>query len=472
MSNIPRIMIAGTHSGVGKTTIVTGLLAVLKQQGHTVQSYKVGPDYIDPGYHQLASGKVAHNLDTWLVPTDKVVPLFTKTAIGNDMVIIEGVMGLYDGGRQGVSSTAAIAKLLRAPVVLVIDAKSMGESAAAIALGYKMYDQEVNLVGVIINRLGSATHEKMVTEALERIHIPVLGCIYRNEEISMPERHLGLTPVTEHNAQDMIAELCVQIAKQVHVGKIINIASSAPELGIVSENLGTTTQSPPMVRIGVAHDEAFSFYYPESLAVLETMGAEIIPFSPLNDTHLPKVDGLVFGGGFPEMFVSQLAGNVSMRQSIADACQAGMPVYAECGGFMYLTQKMFDFDGNEYEMVGAIPTSCSMQSKLQTVGYVEATALTDNVLCSAGDCMRGHEFHFSLMNHDESARSFPWAFEFKKVRTGVVYHSGYAYGNLLASYLHMHFAGNEQAARRFINKCSEFKHEQSSNILLDNSIGR
>ena len=457
MSKIPRIIIAGTHSGVGKTTIVTGLLAALKQQGFTVQSYKVGPDYIDGGYHQLASGKVTHNLDTWLVPTEKVVPIFAKTAVGNDMVVVEGVMGLYDGGRQGVSSTAAIAKLLKAPVILVIDAKSMGESAAAIALGYKMYDPDVNLVGVIINRLGSASHQQMVTEALERIDIPVLGCIYRNEAIGMPERHLGLTPVTEHNAQAMIAELCAQISKQVDVTKIISIANSAPELCTTMENLITADQSLSRVRIGVAQDEAFSFYYPESLGILKTMGAEIIPFSPLNDTHLPAVDGLLFGGGFPEMFISQLDANVSMRQSIADACQAGMPVYAECGGFMYLSKKIIDFDGKQYDMVGAIPASCSMQTKLQTVGYVEATALTDNALCLAGECMRGHEFHFSRMDSDESSEPFPWAFEFKKVRTGIVYPGGYAHGNILASYLHMHFAGNEQAASRFITKCREFK---------------
>lgn len=455
MAHIPRIIIAGTHSGVGKTTIVTGLLAALKQQGLNVQSYKVGPDYIDPGYHQLASGKVAHNLDTWLVPTDKVVPIFTKTAIGNDLVIVEGVMGLYDGGRQGVSSTATIAKLLNAPVVLVIDAKSMGESAAAIALGYKMYDQEVNFMGVIINRLGSVTHEKMVRDALDRIGIPVLGSIYRNEGISMPERHLGLTPVTEHNAHDRIAELCAQISGQVNLAQIISIANSAPELPSLTDNEDVMDVA-PVVRIGVAQDEAFSFYYPESLDVLKSMGAEIVPFSPLKDKELPVVDGLLFGGGFPEMFVSELANNVSMRQSIYTACKVGMPIYAECGGFMYLTREIVDFDGQRYEMVGAIPASCSMQSKLQTVGYVEATALTDNVLCDAQQSIRGHEFHFSMMDIDESVEGFPWAFEFKKTRTGAVYPGGYAQGNLLASYLHMHFAGHEQAAGHFIEKCREF----------------
>lgn len=457
MPQIPRLIIAGTHSGVGKTTIVTGLLAALKQQGLTVQSYKVGPDYIDPGYHQLASGKVAHNLDTWLLPTEKIVPIFTKTAVGNDIVIVEGVMGLYDGGREGVSSTAAIAKLLKAPVVLVIDAKSMGESAAAIALGFKMYDPEVNVVGVIINRLGSKNHEKMVTEALERIDIPVLGCLYRNEVLTMPERHLGLTPVTEYRGDTMLVALCEQITKQVDLEGMIALAQAAPTLVTEEECSSSLDKTVAHVRIGVAQDEAFSFYYPESLEVLTMLGAEIVPFSPLHDEKLPDVDGLLFGGGFPEMFASELTENLDMRQAIQHACAHGMPVYAECGGFMYLTDKMIDFDGLEYDMVGIIPASCSMQSKLQTVGYVEATALTDNVLCTAGECLRGHEFHFSVMNRDESVENFPWAFEFKKARTGAIYPGGYGAGNVLASYLHMHFAGNERGAERFIKKCSEFR---------------
>jgi cobyrinic acid a,c-diamide synthase len=455
--NIPRIIIAGTNSGVGKTTIVTGILAVLKQKGLTVQSYKVGPDYIDPGYHQLASGKVAHNLDTWLIPTDKLVPIFAKTALGNDVVIIEGVMGLYDGGRTGVSSTAAIAKLLKAPVILVIDAKSMGESAAAIALGFKMYDQEVNLAGVIINRLGSRNHQNMICEALEKIKISVLGCIYRNEALHMPERHLGLTPVTEHDAHDIISQLQEQISAQIDINELLKIAYHSPEISNMLEISNNNPQILPKVRIGVAQDEAFSFYYPESLDVLKNLGAEIVSFSPIKDTELPQVDGLLFGGGFPEMFVNELSDNHSMRRSIWQACQKGMPVYAECGGFMYLTKQIIDFTGQHYDMVGAIPAKCNMESKLQTVGYVEATALADSILCAAGDILQGHEFHFSQMTNDDSSESFPWAFTFKKTRTGEVYPGGYAQNNIVASYLHMHFAGNEQNARRFLTKCMEFK---------------
>lgn len=457
--NIPRIIIAGTHSGVGKTTIVTGLLAVLKQRGLTVQSYKVGPDYIDPGYHQMASGKSAHNLDTWLIPTDKVVPIFTKTAIGNDVVIVEGVMGLYDGGRTGVSSTATIAKLLKAPVVLVIDAKSVGESAAAIALGFKMYDPDVNFVGVIINRLGSKNHKNMICEALEKIKIPVLGCIFRNETLHMPERHLGLTPVTEHDAHGMITQLQEQISAQIDIEGLLKIAHHSPTLSTPLE-ITSTHQFPTKVRIGVAQDEAFSFYYPESLDVLKTMGAEIVPFSPIRDTELPQVDGLLFGGGFPEMFVKELTDNNRMRQSIRQACQEGMPVYAECGGFMYLTKQIIDFNGQQYDMVGVIPAKCHMESRLQTVGYVEAAALTNNVLCAAGDILRGHEFHFSQMTFDDNHEAFPWAFEFKKTRTGELYTGGYAYNNIVASYLHMHFAGNEQNALRFMTKCMEFKQKK------------
>lgn len=456
-SLLPRIVIAGTHSGVGKTTIVTGLLAALKERGLTVQSYKVGPDYIDPGYHQLATGKTSHNLDTWLVPTDKILPIFTKTALGNDIAVIEGVMGLYDGGRQGVSSTAAISKLLKAPVILVIDARSMGESAAAIALGYKMYDQEVNIVGVIINRLGSSNHEKMVREALERLNIPILGCIYRNEALGMPERHLGLTPVAEHLTEDLLTNLRTQISQQVDVSAILEIAQQAPSLPLVVAGQAVPAHEAQGVRIGVAQDEAFSFYYPESIDVLEAMGAEIVPFSPLRDKELPNVHGLLLGGGFPEMFLKELSGNSSMRQSIAKACKDGMPIYGECGGLMYLTKGIMDFDGTHYDMVGVIPASCSMQTTLQTVGYVEAIALTDNILCSAGESLRGHEFHFSLMNIEESPDDFPWAFTFKKTRTGAVYPGGYVHGNVVASYLHMHFAGHELAAATFLKKCSIFK---------------
>lgn len=454
--NIPRVVIAGVNSGVGKTTIVTGILAALAKRGFKVQSYKVGPDYIDPGFHRLASGKNAHNLDSWLVPPASLSDIFVSTADGNDVAIIEGVMGLYDGGRAGVSSTATVAKLLKAPVVLVIDAKSMGESAAAIALGFKMYDPAVKLAGVIINRLGSESHKLMVCEALARLGIPVIGTVFRNNELTMPERHLGLTPVTEHDAVAVVDKIGQQVAQQVNLDELVAVAKTADLLPKRCAPVAKNSKQTP-VRIGVAQDDVFTFYYPSSLEVLAQFGAEIIPFSPLNDSRLPTVDGIVLGGGFPEMFVKKLSANTSMRQDILQAAKRGMPIYAECGGLMYLARQITDFDGQTYDMAGVIPAVCQMQSKLETVGYVEAEALLDNVLCTAGESLRGHEFHFSRMIPEVSAAEFPWAFAFKKMRTGAIYQGGYVSDNVLASYLHMHFAGNRQAAERFVTRCAHYR---------------
>ncbi len=454
--NIPRVVIAGVSSGVGKTTIVTGMLSALAERGLKVQSYKVGPDYIDPGFHRLASGKSAHNLDTWLVPPETLADIFASTAAGNDIAIIEGVMGLYDGGRSGISSTAAVAKMLKAPVILVIDAKSMGESAAAIALGFKTYDPEVNLAGVIINRLGSHSHKQMVCEALARLGIPVIGTVFRNNELVMPERHLGLTPVTEQDAVATVAEMGRQVAEQVALDDLLALAKTAEPLPGRSAVAGGKIGQ-DQVRIGVAQDEVCSFYYPSSLEVLAEFGVELVPFSPLNDSRLPDVAGVVLGGGFPEMFVKELSANASMRNSILHAAEGGMPIYAECGGLMYLARQIIDFNGQAFDMVGIIPAVCQMQSKLETVGYVEATALQDNVLCTSGETLRGHEFHFSRMVPDVNTDEFPWAFEFKKMRTGSIYQGGYASGPVLASYLHMHFTGNRQAAARFVERCGSYK---------------
>jgi len=457
--NIPRVVIAGVSSGVGKTTIVTGLLLSLASRGLNVQSYKVGPDYIDPGFHQLASGKNAHNLDTWLVPPSSLTDIFATTAAGNDIAVIEGVMGLYDGGNSGVSSTAAIAKLLKAPVLLVVDAKSMGESAAAVALGFKLYDPKINFAGVIINRLGSPSHKQIVCEAFSRLGIPVIGTVFRNSELALPERHLGLTPVSEQDVAATVAEMGRQMARQVDVDALLSLAKTAGPLAVrpAIAKKGRLLKA----RIGVAQDEAFTFYYPSSLEILAEFGAELVPFSPLQDKHLPDVDGIVLGGGFPEMFAQQLADNRTMCADIRRAAERGMPIYAECGGLMYLTRQLSDFNGRHYDMAGVIPAICQMQSKLETVGYVETTALTDNVLCAAGDTLRGHEFHFSRMTPIGQEADFPWAFTFKKMRTGAAYQGGYVSENVLASYLHMHFAGNRQAAGRFVEQCAHYKCRQA-----------
>lgn len=451
--DIPRIVVAGTQSGVGKTTVVTGLLAALRTRGLAVQSYKVGPDYIDPGYHQLASGKPAHNLDTWLVPPEKLPAMFAAAAADSDIAVIEGVMGLYDGGQGGISSTAAIAKQLKAPVLLVLDARSAGESVAATLLGFLRYDPEVNIAGVLVNRLGSPSHKQIVCEAIERMDVPILGRLHRAAGLGVNERHLGLTPVTETDAAQAVVALAAQMAAETDIAAILKLARQAPPLEF-GESL--PAQQGDEVAIGVAQDEAFTFYYPESLAELERLGARIVPFSPLRDQALPQVDGLILGGGFPEMFLAELAANRPMLEAIRAAATAGLPIYAECGGFLYLTRQIRSFAGENFSMVGLVPATCRMERSLQTVGYVEARALQDTVLCAKDESLRGHEFHFSTLEPDQE-EGFPWALEFRKNRTGAVYPGGFARNNLLASYLHLHFAGNEPAARRFLANCRQFR---------------
>lgn len=451
MDKLPRIIIAAPQSGSGKTTIVSGLVMALRKRGLTVQSFKIGPDYIDTGYHGTAGGRAAHNLDTWLMDRETMTRLFVRQARGADISVVEGVMGLYDGGRRGVSSTSEIAKLLKIPVLLVIDAKSSGESAAAVALGFREYDPQTDIRGVILNRLGSESHKQMICEALERISMPVLGAVFRDESLRLPERHLGLLPREEINGMEIMEKICAAVERSVDVDALMKIARSAPELPMEKENENRPTSG---IKIGVARDEAFSFYYPESLSVLQRLGAEIICFSPLRDSKIPPVSGLIFGGGFPEIFAERLASNKSMLESIRVAAGNGMPIYAECGGYLYLMRELSGFDGKAHHLAGVIPRRAVMRERLQTVGYVEATALADTVICPAGSVIRGHEFHFSEVDGEHLSAGA--AFRFRKNRTGVEYTGGYVSGNVLASYLHMHFAGAPDLAACFLANCEGY----------------
>ena len=448
----PRIVLAGVSSGVGKTTVVTGLLRVLRDQGLAVQPFKVGPDYIDPGFHEKAAGRDSYNLDTWLVPEERLVSTFCTLAAGADLSVIEGVMGLFDGGAAGVSSTAHIARLLQAPVVLVMNCRSMGQSAAAVALGYREYAPDVKIAGVILNQLGSDNHEQIIREAMAGIGMPVLGALHRTDALQTPERHLGLTPVTETETDALIAHMAETVGAGLDLAAIRSVAESAPVLFPETEE--TAGEKAP-VRIGVAKDEAFTFYYPTSLSALAEKGAVLVPFSPLADETIPDVDGLLFGGGFPEMFLEKLAANVSLKTSIKNARDAGMPIFAECGGLMYLCREIFDFEEKEYEMVGLVPAVCRMQKKLQRVGYVTAKALRESILAQAGETLRGHEFHFSTMEPDAS--DFPWAYELMGSRQKEAHREGYAAGAVLASYLHINFDGSPAAADRFLSACRAYR---------------
>ena len=456
--HIPRLVIAAAHSGAGKTTVVTGLLAAMRRQGRIVQSFKVGPDYIDPGYHRLASGRAGVNLDTWLTSKEQLPGSFAMEMEGAELALIEGVMGLYDGGRQGISSTAEIAKLLKAPVVLVIDAKAMGASAAALALGFREYDKEVQLAGVILNRAGSDTHEAMLREAMASIGMPVFGVLRRQEGLDMPERHLGLVPVEERAGQDNPARQAVEamggaVGRQVELAALLELAEGAEPLQVGSPS--QVNISKPVCRIGVARDEAFSFYYPASLQVLKEQGAELVPFSPLADRALPRVEGLLLGGGFPEMFAEQLEANEPLRREIREKSLAGLPIYAECGGYMYLLESLRDFAGKEFAMVGALPGRASMTGKLQTVGYVKAELARDTVLGEKGTILRGHEFHFS--REEETGARGERPFVFTRMRSGSSCPAGQQSKNTLGSYLHLHFAGCPRQAGAFVEACKAWK---------------
>lgn len=436
MKKFPRLIIAATQSGAGKTTITCGIIAALKKRGLKVQSYKVGPDYIDTGFHAIAAGRPAQNLDSWLVGKNKLAEIFYSTATDADIAIIEGVMGLYDGGRGGISSTAEIAKLLDAPVILVIDAKSAGTSVAATALGFREYDKDVKLAGVILNRIGSATHEKIIVDALNEIDIKCFGAIKRDNEMVMPSRHLGLVQAAENNFSDVVEKLGEKISAQINLDELLNLAFNCQPFD-VKKILSQATSHKLPAKIGVAADEAFTFYYAESLRELEKLGAEIIFFSPLHDEHLPKVDGLILGGGYPENFAAQLERNKKIRAEIKRAADNGLPIFAECGGYMYLMDALTNFDGKIFEMCGVIPTQAVMTDKLQMVGYVDATLERDCVIGKRGDKFHAHEFHFSKEVGDVTNKIF----HCEKLRTGEKYFAGYSNENVVASYLHVNFAG-------------------------------
>lgn len=432
---ISRIVIAGTKSGVGKTTLTTGIMSALRQQGLKVQGFKVGPDYIDPTYHTSATGRDSANLDMWLMGEEGVRKVFANRTVDADIAVVEGVMGLFDGNfKDGSGSTAHVAKLLQAPVLLVLDCRSMGQSAAAHVLGFKLYDSEINIAGVILNQVGSVRHGEVIKKTIEeKTGIPVIGILLRDEKLVLPSRHLGLIPMIER--QDDLANLTEKIVKAIDINKIKALANTESKLSFAVEQEAIV---PKKIRWAVAQDEAFSFVYPDSLLELERLGVELVPFSPLRDTSLPEAcSGILIGGGFPEIHAKALADNKQLLQEIKKAADEGMPVYAECGGLMYLTERIIMSDGQSFAMVGVVPAETIMRTKLVAMGYVEATACKDNIICNTGDALQGHVFHYSEIKPLIS--DYPWAWNIKFMRGDKTISDGYAKGNILASYVHLHF---------------------------------
>lgn len=452
------IVIAGTTSGVGKTTVAIGLMGALRKHGLKVQPFKTGPDYIDPSYHTWVTGEPSRNLDTWLLSRDAVLELFTRAMQGKDVAVVEGVMGLYDGhsSLNEEGSTAELAKLLGAPVLLVVDSRKGARSLAAMVAGYQAFDSSLRLGGVILNGIGSDEHLRLCREAIEHYtEIAVLGYLPRRDNLSLPERHLGLIPTVEGQASKEFMELLVaQCQATLDIPRILSLSERAvaPQAEPV---LFPPVQKPAIAKIAVARDKAFSFYYQDSLDLLEAWGAELVPFSPLQDTDLPQdISGLYIGGGFPELYAAGLADNKSIRQAIKVAAGRGMPIYAECGGLMYLGRSIGDLQGNEYPMVGAIPVSSQIDSPHLSLGYRTVQALGDGPILRQGEIVRGHEFHWSV---PENAADSPNAYcVIDKGRRLEGFHRR----NLLASYIHLHLGSLPSMAVRFIDNCQWFQESQ------------
>ncbi|MFD0268480.1 cobyrinate a,c-diamide synthase [Streptomyces sp. NPDC127106] len=470
---VPRLVIAAPSSGSGKTTVATGLMAAFAGRGLAVSPHKAGPDYIDPGYHALATGRPGRNLDAFLCGPELVGPLFAHGAAGCDLAIVEGVMGLYDGaaGRGELASTAQVAKLLRAPVVLVVDASSQSRSVAALVHGFASFDPQVRLGGVILNKVGSDRHEAMLREALEEAGTPVLGVLRRAPQVSAPSRHLGLVPVAERRADAMasVAALAEQVRAGCDLEALLALARSAPPLhgaawsperalaegGASAAGAGLATGDGLAVADGlvaggssgpgagrpvvaVAGGAAFTFSYAEHAELLTAAGAEVVPFDPLRDEQLPEhTAGLVIGGGFPEVYAPDLAANEPLRKAVAEFAAAGGPIAAECAGLLYLARSL---DGKP--MCGVLDADARMSERL-TLGYREAVAVSDSPLAAAGTRLRGHEFHRTVV--EPGAGEAPaWGFTHPERRV-----EGFVRQGVHASYLHTHWAAEPSVARRF-----------------------
>jgi cobyrinic acid a,c-diamide synthase len=441
----PRIVVAGTHSGVGKTTIASGLMAALSSKGYSVSPFKVGPDFIDPSYHTLATGRPGRNLDAFLSGSDLIVPLFAHGAQGADLAVIEGVMGLFDGkGGGDLASTAHIARLLRAPMVLVVDARAMSRSVAAMVHGYATFDPNLHLAGIVLNRVGSRAHETMLREALKPLGIPVLGVLRRDGNIRTPDRHLGLVPAAERRgeAARSLDALGTVVSRSLNLDYIVRLARSAGPLGTGcwSPEASDPDRSEG-IRVAVAAGPSFSFLYRENLELLRGAGAEVVTFDPTVDEQLPSgADVLYLGGGFPETYAEALSANGRMRDNVRGFAESGRPVVAECGGLLYLVREL---DG--HPMCDVLGAEARITDRL-TLGYREARALADSPLAERGANVRGHEFHYSVVEPGAGRRP-AWDL-------GGRGQEGFVAGNVHASYLHTHWAATPELPRRLVREAS------------------
>jgi len=456
-TSFPRLVIAAPQGRSGKTTVSLGLCAALAARGLAVQPFKKGPDYIDPSWLTEAAGRACRNLDPFfLVSAEEMQKAFLKGARGADLCLIEGNHGLYDSlDEEGTSSTAAVARCLRAPIILVINTSRMSRSVAALVHGYQSFEPDVQLAAVILNNVARSRHEAKLRQAIERhCHIPVVGALPRQESLTIPDRHLGLIPRAEQDNLIPAIEACRQAAEQyIDLDAVLNIAQTGrplfDEQAFKGRMVANKSPAHAPAKIGIIRDRAFTFYYPENLEALVEAGAQLIFIDALADPHLPQIDTLYIGGGFPEMFLDELEANRSLRVEIRSGIEAGLPVYAECGGLMYLARRIV-WAGRSAEMVGALPCQVELTNHPQGHGYVLGEAVGDNPFLPVGATIRGHEFHHSRVINGPG--DMPTAYILKRGHGLGDGRDGLVYRNILAAYTHLHAAGSPGWAEGLVSR--------------------
>lgn len=445
--SIPSILVAGVSSGCGKTTVTLGLMAALRDRGMKVQPFKCGPDFIDPSLHRMVTGRNSWNLDIRMCGRSYVKRLFSRKAAENGINVVEGVMGLYDGGE---ASSASLARLLGIPVILVVDASSAAESIAAVIRGFESLAPDIDLSGIILNRIASPRHLDMIRAAASRYcRSAIIGAVPRDSRLKIPSRHLGLLMGDENPLGRDFSSLSVAFLKNVDMEAVIRMGRRcrAPgPAGTSEQGKQEKHERKPQVTLGVARDRAFCFYYQDNLEILEQAGAGLVPFSPLSDKRLPgRISGLYLGGGYPELFAGALSENLPLREEILRFSRQGRPLFAECGGFMYLNEAIRTVDGGTHEMVGAFPATSSMQDRLASLGYRNITIKSPCPLGDPGGRLFGHEFHYSRTSFSAPVEQ---AFQLENGKE-----EGFMTGNTLAGYIHLHLGRSRQAAGRFVEIC-------------------
>ncbi|MBI5253008.1 MAG: hydrogenobyrinic acid a,c-diamide synthase (glutamine-hydrolyzing) [Euryarchaeota archaeon] len=450
--NLPRIILSGTSSRAGKTLVSIGLMRALRSRGYKVQPFKIGPDFIDPSYHKFATGMPSRNLDSYMMKNRDIVEVFQRNGKNADMAVIEGVMGLYDShdAMDEKGSTAEVAKILKAPVIIIANVERISRTAAAFVLGYKLFDKAVDIKGVILNRVGSEKHAQKARLAVEKLaRMEVVGVMPRSESARIPERHLGLVPAHEMKAVEKLFNFLAEfIETYVDVDRILEIANAASELPEVKENALYRPKNKYNVRLGIMRDKAFTFYYEDTLDAFAASGAKLIYINSLKDKKLPDIDALYIGGGFPEIFADALERNKKLRECIFSFCESGKPVYAECGGLMYLGEKLLNKKNEEYEMVGFLPITTRMQGKFQALGYVRSVAARDNPLSKKNDILVGHEFHHSKVELNGKVK---YAYKTMRGRGIDGKRDGILLKNTLASYMHLHVLSYPKMVKNFLD---------------------